>query len=80
LKSTINWGPFLASHGIVTMTIGTNSGSDPPDTRKDALLDALETIKSEQTRMGSPLMGKLALDALATMGWSMGGGGTLLVE
>jgi dienelactone hydrolase len=78
-SSIINWGPFLASNGIVTMTIGTNLPTDPPDTRKDALLDALETLKSENTRMGSPLMGKLATDTLATMGWSMGGGGTLLV-
>lgn len=78
-SSIINWGPFLASFGIVTMTIGTNLPTDPPDTRKDALLDALETLKSENTRMGGPLMGKIATDTLATMGWSMGGGGTLLV-
>ncbi|GIS04810.1 MAG: hypothetical protein CM15mP107_4300 [Bacteroidota bacterium] len=38
LESTIhNWGPFFASHGIVTMTIGTNSIFDQPEDRKDAL-------------------------------------------
>lgn len=78
-SSIQSWGPFLASHGIVTMTIGTNSGSDPPETRKRALLDALKTIESENTRMGGPLNGKISTDHFATMGWSMGGGGTLLV-
>jgi hypothetical protein len=77
-SSIITWGPFLASFGIVTMTIGTNSLSDPPEARKDALLDALETLKSEHMRAGSPLHDALALDRLSTMGWSMGGGGTLL--
>lgn len=77
-SSIISWGPFLASFGIVTMTIGTNSLSDPPEVREEALLDALETLKSEHARTDSPLHGRLALDRLATMGWSMGGGGTLL--
>ena len=77
-SSIITWGPFLASFGIVTMTIGTNSPSDPPEARKEALLDALETLKSEHLRADSPLRDALALDRLATMGWSMGGGGTLL--
>jgi triacylglycerol lipase len=64
---------------MVAMTIGTNLPTDAPDARKEALLDALETIKSENSRSGGPLSGKLATDYLATMGWSMGGGGTLLV-
>jgi dienelactone hydrolase len=72
------WGPFLASHGIVTLTIGTNSGGDPPDVRADALLDGIETLKAEQSRSGGPLEGRLALDRFAVMGWSMGGGGTLI--
>jgi len=72
-----NWGPFLASHGIVTLTIGTNSTLDQPPARERALMDALETIKNENTRGGSPLNGKLDLSRLAVGGWSMGGGGTL---
>jgi hypothetical protein len=72
------WGPFLASHGIVTMTIGTNSGSDQPPARSRALLGALKVLEGENTRSGSPIMGKLDLTRQATMGWSMGGGGTLL--
>jgi dienelactone hydrolase len=72
------WGPFLASHGIVTLTIGTNSGGDSPEERARALLDGIETLKAEHTRPGSPLEDQLALDRFALMGWSMGGGGTLI--
>jgi dienelactone hydrolase len=72
------WGPFLASHGIVTLTIGTNSGGDPPEVRASALLDGIETLKAENTRSGSPVEGAMALDRFGVMGWSMGGGGTLI--
>jgi dienelactone hydrolase len=72
------WGPFLASHGIVALTIGTNSGGDPPDARARALLDGIETLRAENTRSGSPLEGQMALDRFGVMGWSMGGGGTLI--
>jgi dienelactone hydrolase len=78
-QSTIqNWGPFLASHGIVTMTIGTNSIFEYPEARRDALLDALVTLKEENTRAGSPLLGQLDTTSLAVGGWSMGGGGAQL--
>jgi dienelactone hydrolase len=74
-----NWGPFLASHGIVTMTAGTNSpASDLPPDRAKALLDILRTISDENARAGAALNGKLDLSRQATMGWSMGGGGSLL--
>lgn len=69
------WGPFYASHGIVTIIIGTNSVFDFPEARAMALLDALETIKQENTRSSSPLEGALNLNQLAVSGWSMGGGG-----
>src|SRR5690606_22871344 len=72
------WGPFLASHGIVAMTLGTNSGLDQPPARATALLDALKTIRAENTREGSELKGKLDVNRQAVMGWSMGGGGALL--
>jgi dienelactone hydrolase len=78
--SIADWGPFLASHGIVALTIGTNTTSDSPDQRASALLDALETVKAENTRSGGPLEGKLATDRLGVMGWSMGGGGTLIAS
>ncbi|MFT7626395.1 MAG: hypothetical protein ACI9OS_000028 [Ulvibacter sp.] len=74
-SSVAEWGPFYASHGIVTIIIGTNSIFDLPEDRAIALLDALETIKQENTRASSPLEGALNLDQLAVSGWSMGGGG-----
>ena len=77
-SSIQSWGPFLASHGIVTMTIGTNSIWDFPEARRDALLDALITLKGENTRTGSPLLGQLDVNSLAVGGWSMGGGGAQL--
>lgn len=73
--SVQEWGPFYASHGIVAIIIGTNSPLDFPETRANALLDALETIKQENTRAASPLLGALNLNQLAVSGWSMGGGG-----
>ncbi len=76
--SIANWGPFLASHGIVVLTIGTNTGGDLPEVRSAALLAALDTIKAEHTRQGSPIEGKIDTGKLAVGGWSMGGGGTLL--
>lgn len=72
------WGPFLASHGIVALTIGTNTPTDSAELRSSALLDALETLRAENARAGSPLEGKLAADRLGIMGWSLGGGGTLI--
>ncbi len=74
-SSVKEWGPFYASHGIVTIIIGTNSLFDFPEARAEALLDALETIKKENVRVSSPLEGALNLNQLAVSGWSMGGGG-----
>jgi len=70
------WGPFLASHGIVALVIDTNTVGDQPDVRSRALLDALESLKKENAREGSPVKGKLDTSRLGLMGWSMGGGGT----
>jgi len=74
-SSVQEWGPFYASHGIVTIIIGTNSLVDFPEARALALLDALETIRQENTRASSPLEGALNLNQLAVSGHSMGGGG-----
>ncbi|HMJ14319.1 MAG TPA: hypothetical protein VK524_23045 [Polyangiaceae bacterium] len=76
--NTLNWGKFLASHGFVVLTFETNSTLDQPPTRSTALLSAIDTLKSENTRAGSPLNGKMSADRYAIMGHSMGGGGTLI--
>ena len=73
------WGSFLASHGIVCMTIGTNSIFDEVIDRKKALQDALISLKAEQVRINSPLFNKLDTNLIALGGWSMGGGGAQLV-
>jgi len=73
--SVEEWGPFYASHGIVTIIIGTNSIFDFPEPRALALLDALETLRQENIRALSPLEGDLDTDKFAVSGWSMGGGG-----
>jgi dienelactone hydrolase len=77
-SSTQAWGPFLASHGIVVLTIGTTTPLDTPDIRAQALLDAIETIKAENARSGGPLESKVDTGRFAVMGWSMGGGGALI--
>lgn len=77
-SSIQNWGPFLASHGIATMTIGTNSLFDQPEDRRDALLDAMITLAEENTRPDSPLFSNLDVNSMAVGGWSMGGGGAQL--
>lgn len=74
-SSVEEWGSFYASHGIVTIIIGTNSLFDLPEVRALALLDALETMRQENTRSTSPLENKLDVDKFAVSGWSMGGGG-----
>ena len=70
-------GPLLASHGIAIMLTTPTSTGDFPQQRADDLRAALEVIKGENTRAGSPLQGKIATDRLCITGHSMGGGGTL---
>jgi len=78
-QSTVaDWGPFLASNGIVSIIIDTNSGFDQPIDRADALLDALETLRQENTRAASPLLNLIDTSRFGVMGWSMGGGGAQL--
>ena len=72
------WGPFYASHGIVTIVTNT-LGTDGPDVRATKLLTAITQLKAENTKGGSPLNGKLA-GRYGTSGYSMGGGGTTLAS
>ena len=74
-RSMAPWGKFMASHGVATITLGTNRLSDHPPERGRALLDAIVTIRKENERDGSPLQGKLAVAKAGVAGWSMGGGG-----
>lgn len=74
-SSVEEWGPFYASHGIVTIIIATNSVFDFPEARAEGLLDALETLRQENTRASSPLENAIDETKFAVSGWSMGGGG-----
>ena len=62
------WGSFLASHGIVCMTIGTNSIWDEVIERKIALQDALISLKAENNRTNSSLFNKLDTNLIALGG------------
>ena len=78
-QSTINnWGIYFASHGIAAMTLETNSLLDSHTQRRDALLDALITLKQENFRFSSPLFLNLDTNSVAVGGFSKGGGGAQL--
>jgi hypothetical protein len=70
------WGPFYASHGIVMVAVWT-IGSDIPEIRAIKLLAAVDELKAENTKSGSPLSNKL-VGWYGTSGYSMGGGGTTI--
>lgn len=70
-QSSISWyGPRVASQGFVVMTIDTLSTGDWPLARADQLLAALDYLTTEST-----VASRVDPARLATMGWSMGGGG-----
>jgi len=71
-----SWGPFFASHGIVTVLMDTVTIYDQVDSRADQQADVLDAMKDENSRFGSPVQGNLDLSRFGAMGWSMGGGAT----
>lgn len=71
------WGPLLASHGFVVITIDTNGRFDQPVSRGRQLDSALNHLINEGNRSSSPIAGLVDESRLATMGHSMGGGGAL---
>ena len=73
VSSMASWGPYLASRGIATFLIDPPTNLDNPAARSRAQLAALNSLKAEATRPGSPLNGKLDVNRLAIAGWSMGG-------
>jgi hypothetical protein len=72
------WGPFYASYGIVLVAANTGA-ADQPAQRATTLLNAIKALKAENTKMDSPLFGKLS-DRFGTSGYSMGGGGTTIAS
>ena len=80
ISSIDDWGPYLASYGVVTMFVNVNNWYYDPYARAYALLDGIVSIKLEDSRLGSPLIGSLNIDDIAVGGWSMGGGGAQLAS
>ncbi len=72
------WGPRLSTHGFVVITIATNSGFDSPESRATQLRAALNYTISQSNSSSSPISGLVDTTKQAMMGWSMGGGGTLI--
>lgn len=71
------WGAVLASRGFVVITINTNGRFDYPDSRSRQLDSALNYLISQSESSSSPISGLVDKNRLATMGYSMGGGGSL---
>ncbi len=76
------WAQYFASYGFIAMTIGNfdranrdgNSEWDYAD-RALGLLDAIETIKQENSRELSPLYSQVDTSSFAVSGYSTSGGG-----
>lgn len=78
-QSSINWwGPRLASHGFVVITIDTNSTLDQPASRSRQQLAALDQVATLARTSSSPIYNKVDTSRMGVMGWSMGGGGSLI--
>lgn len=71
------WGPKLASHGFVVITISANSGFDQPASRATQLGRALDYVINQSNGSDSPISGMVDTTRLGVVGWSMGGGGAL---
>ena len=80
ISSIDDWGPYLASYGIVAMFVNVNNWFDDPYSRANALLDGIVSIKLENSRLDSPLVSNLNIEDIAVAGWSMGGGGAQLAS
>jgi dienelactone hydrolase len=79
-ESSIDWwGPKLASHGFVVMTIDTNTGFDQPPSRARQINNAMDYLLNQNSSRFSPVRGMIDESRLGVIGWSMGGGGTLRV-
>ena len=69
------WGEFFASYGYISLVIGPNDEiNDSHEQRAFGLLDAIQTIKEENFRTGSPLNSLIDTTRFIVSGYSMGGG------
>ena len=69
------WAEFFASHGFIAMRIGPNDEiNDSHQQRGEGLIDAIESIRQENSRPSSPLYEIIDMDSFSVSGYSMGGG------
>ena len=74
-NSMADWAYFFASYGMVAVTIQYNDPeNDSHEYRSEAMLDLIESIKQEQTRIGSSVYGNLDTTSFAAAGYSLSGG------
>ena len=71
------WGPMLASIGVITMIIETNTPEDSLEARKNAFIAGVEFLRGENSNAASPIRDKLDTSNIAIMGHSLGGGASL---
>jgi hypothetical protein len=63
----------IASHGLLVLTTVPQEGAQQRQQNADDLRAAIDWAEKENTRAGSPLNGKIAVDKVAVMGQSCGG-------
>ena len=79
LQYWLLWARRFASYGYVAVFVEANDTSaDSEAMRADGLWAAIGSIKGENTRAGSPLLGKLS-GCIVTSGHSLGGGASLTI-
>ncbi|MCF8035741.1 MAG: hypothetical protein K9K62_02590 [Desulfobacteraceae bacterium] len=80
-KDMMDWiSEHLATHGYVVLAITPNHPFGFNKTWKKAHLAGIEKIKAENDNAGSPISGLVDTNKLQVMGFSKGGGGTLLAS
>ena len=73
--SMADWAEFFVSYGFTAMIIGPNDEINEWHIgRAQGLIDAIETIKVENVRQGSPVYDMIDSDSFIVAGYSMGGG------
>jgi hypothetical protein len=63
----------IASHGFLVLSTAALEGAPRRQATADDLRAAIDWAEAENTRTGSPLMGKIATDQIGVMGQSCGG-------
>jgi dienelactone hydrolase len=78
-KEDMYWlADHLSSHGFIVIAITPTNNLGLPPGWERAHKGGIDKLKSENSRIGSAIRNKVDTSKLGIMGFSMGGGGTLL--